>query len=141
MTVIAWDGKTLAADRQYTSAGMRRTAPKMFRVRDGIAAFCGVATDALELLQWLRGDRRPEDFPTACRASDDVQVILVTDGKVHSYESSPYPLVYEDPFFAAGSGRDYAMAAMHCGKTAAEAVEIACLYETGCGMGIDVMTP
>jgi ATP-dependent protease HslVU (ClpYQ) peptidase subunit len=44
---------------------------------------------------------------------------------------------YEDKKTATGSGRDYALAAMHCGKTAREAVEIACLFETGCGNGVD----
>lgn len=38
-----------------------------------------------------------------------------------------------------GSGRDFAIAAMHCGKTAREAVEIASLYENGCGNGVDVL--
>jgi len=141
MTVIAWDGKTLAADKQYTNAGIRRTGTKIFRLRDGLAAICGRASESLEMLEWLRGERKPESFPAVCRNSDDSLVVVVAGGKVYSYENTPYPMVYEDPFFAAGSGRDYAMAAMHCGKTAAEAVDIACLYESGCGMGIDVMTP
>ena len=47
----------------------------------------------------------------------------------------------EDQFAAWGSGRDFALTAMHLGKSAREAVEIACLFENGCGNGVDVLTP
>jgi ATP-dependent protease HslVU (ClpYQ) peptidase subunit len=45
----------------------------------------------------------------------------------------------EDPFIAFGAGRDYAMAAMHLGCDAHRAVEVACVFDTGCGMGIDTL--
>ena len=43
------------------------------------------------------------------------------------------------PFYAVGSGRDFAIGAMHCGKTPAEAVEIASKYDLKTGMEIDVV--
>lgn len=35
MSVIVWDGETLAADRQATCAGLRYTAQKIGRLEDG----------------------------------------------------------------------------------------------------------
>lgn len=43
------------------------------------------------------------------------------------------------PFWAAGSGADYAMGAMAAGKDAKEAVEIACRFDINCGLGVDVL--
>jgi len=113
----------------------------LFKIRGGVAAICGTIPLSLELLAWVRGERKPETFPDSCRNTDECQVIAVIKGVVQGWTNTPYPAIYEDDFIAFGCGRDYAIAAMHCGKSAADAVEIACIYENGCGMGIDVMTP
>lgn len=52
MTIIAWDGKTLAADKRGTVAGMAYTVTKIHRLPDGLVAFdtgCGNGIDTLEL--------------------------------------------------------------------------------------------
>jgi ATP-dependent protease HslVU (ClpYQ) peptidase subunit len=141
MTVIAWDGKTLAADKQFTSAGLRRTGCKLFRLRDGIVGIEGRTSDALSLLAWLRGNREPTNFPESCKGDDAPAVLGIINGTIQYWNGSPYPVTYDEPFTATGSGRDYAIAAMHCGKTAAEAVEIASVYDNGCGMGVDTLDP
>jgi len=45
----------------------------------------------------------------------------------------------EDAFCAMGGGRDYALAAMFLGKSALEAVQVACALDITCGKGIDVL--
>lgn len=141
MTVIVWDGKTLAADKQFTNAGLRRTGTKLFRLRDGAVGIEGSTVDALALVDWLRGDRKPADFPESCKGDDAPAVLGVINGKIQYWNGSPYPVTYDEPFTASGSGRDYAIAAMHCGKTAAEAVEIASIYDNACGLGVDTLAP
>jgi ATP-dependent protease HslVU (ClpYQ) peptidase subunit len=42
---------------------------------------------------------------------------------------------------AIGSGRNYAMAAMYLGKTAAEAVAVAAALDSSVGCGITTLTP
>jgi len=142
MTVIAWDGKTLAADKRGTVAGMAYPVTKIYRARGHLVAFSGNAGHAAELLAWfeLNGPhaaypKRPED--------EDAAGMLVIDpkGRVLMYSPlSSLPVLIEAPFFARGAGRDYAMAAMHLGKSAREAVEIACVYDINCGNGVDVFT-
>ena len=68
-------------------------------------------------------------------------MVLESIDKCLRYEQTPNPFVVEDKQWAIGSGRDYAIAAMHLGRTAAEAVAVACLFDVSCGMGIDTMEP
>jgi 20S proteasome alpha/beta subunit len=140
MTVIAWDGKTLAADKRVSQCGIARTTTKIFRIGELLAGSSGVTNEGAEIIEWVRRGRNPEDFPAHFRGEkSECQVLVVENGICKSYDGSPYAVVYEDSFYATGSGRDYAMAAMACGKSAAEAVGIACRFETGCGNGVDVL--
>lgn len=41
---------------------------------------------------------------------------------------------------AIGTGRDYARAAMHLGRNAVEAVQVAILFDENCGNGVDTLT-
>lgn len=141
MTVIAWDGKTLAADKQSTSNGMARTTSKIHRVRDGLLALTGAGGHGYALLAWFNGARDPAAWPRVQDAEDEGSVIHFTRDGVFVYGGNGCGVgePVEDPFIAFGSGRDYAMAAMHLGKSPREAVEIACLFDINCGCGIDVL--
>lgn len=141
MTVIAWDGRTLAADKRCCSAGMIRTVTKIHRIGDVLVGGSGDLCFVLQMHQWIRDGRKPENFPSAQRDKDDWQPVLIveTDGTPSIYDRTPYPVRYEDHFCAIGSGREYAMAAMHLGKSAREAVEVAIALDAGCGNGIDVL--
>lgn len=141
MTVIAWDGKTLAADKRGTVAGMGYTVTKIHRVPDGLVAFSGGGSHAAELLQWFRTGRDPATYPR--REDDDGAGSILVDlsGRVFMYPAAnPFAELIESPFFARGSGRDYAMAAMYLGCDARRAVEVACEFDIGCGNGVDALT-
>lgn len=140
MTVIAWDGKTLAADKRAVNSGLVLTTTKIRRIGDLLCGASGDISAAAEALAWVERGRNPDDYPAIQRSRDDYAGLLVIDGeRVLKYERSPMPTVFEDAFFAIGSGRDFALAAMHCGKTASEAVEIASVFDCGCGNGVDVL--
>ena len=147
MTVIAWDGKTLAADKRATYGNGARTVTKIRKIRAPgsdawvLAAIAGDGAIGEEVLAWLVSGADPAKYPALQRDKDrGASVMLVYGpGVVHEYTASPHPLIYEDALVAIGCGRDFAIAAMHCGKTAREAVEIACLYDTGCGNGVDTL--
>lgn len=140
MTVIAWDGKTLAADRLGDACGLRRTSTKIFRIGDSLFGAAGYASRAAEMLAWIQRGGKPDDIPQF-QLTDDYQDVLIVnpDGRVFIFGKSPTPFEMLDKFHAIGSGRDFAIAAMHLGKSAQEAVEIACLFDTGCGNGIDTL--
>lgn len=137
MTVVAWDGKTLAADKRATSSGLIRTVTKVWKA-DGL--LCGVAGDfgsCRALMDWVICGRESAKWPE-CQKTDEWAALLVIDGRqIMKYEKSPVPLIFEDEQFAIGSGRDFALMAMRLGKTAKEAVELTCEFDCACGNGVD----
>ena len=141
MTCIAWDGTTLAGDKRACNVGLARTVTKIHRAGDYIVGFAGDANVGVEMVEWVRSGMDREKYPEIQKdKSANVHLLVIDkDGSVMVYESGAYPVRFEDKFIAIGCGRDYAIAAMHCGRTAREAVEIACLYETSCGNGVDTL--
>lgn len=141
MTVIAWDGKTLAADKRASYSGMICTVKKIHRVDGVLVGGAGDLAFVLAMIEWIRQGRNPETFPADQRSKDDWQPVLVIerDGTPSLYERTPYPVRYEQTFVVTGSGREYARAALHLGKSAAEAVQVAIDLDHNCGNGIDTL--
>lgn len=142
MTTIAWDGKTLAADKQSNFGDQKTTVTKIFRLSDGsLAAGSGEFSFILSVIRWLDSGGASESFPAHQRDKDDWQPVLhiTTAGKICLYERTPFPVVREDLFTAIGSGKAYALAAMQLGQTAADAVVVASLFDPGTGRGVDAL--
>lgn len=101
----------------------------------------GDTATGLEFVEWVRRGRNVEDFPK--RQQDDKTsvsaVVIEIDGSVSSYDTAPYPIRIEDEQFAIGSGRDFALAAMHLGLPAHDAVEVAAVFDNTCGNGVDML--
>lgn len=143
MTVIAWDGRTLAADKRTSFGGAHATTTKVHRLASGeLVAGVGNTAQISEMLAWLAGSRDPATYPAdAQRKPDDCVSMLVVqlDGTLHQYEHTAHPIVIENRQWSIGSGGDFAMMAMHLGKTAVEAVELASLFCSNCGNGVDAL--
>lgn len=142
MTVIAWDGKTLAADKRSTYGGMICTVTKIQKVNGLLVGGAGEASFIGAMFEWIKGGRVTAEFPTAQASKDDWQTVLVIelDGSNSLYERTPHPIRYEQSHIAIGSGREYARAALHLGCNAQEAVAVAVALDSGCGNGIDALT-
>ncbi len=142
MTTIAWDGKSLAADRQATSGGggIRRVGePKVRHVGRYIYGGMGSMDDVEQIFEWLRnggGDPRPrlEEGGSYGLAVDvGTGIAYFVEGK------TPHLLPVHEKVAAAGSGRDYALAALVLGKTAKQAIELAIKLDVFTGIGVDVV--
>lgn len=134
MTVVAWDGQVLACDRMMTSGGLRQTTRKLFDIEGGAMAFTGSIDSGLALVDWVKNGG---EWP-ACQKTDDwAQALIVKNGKCYGLAQQPFMYEILDPFTSVGSGRDFAIAAMHCGRSAVEAVEVAASYCINCGNGVD----
>ena len=142
MTVVAWDGTTLAADKMTSFGGLHGTTTKVHRIGENLVAGCGTTALIQEMLRWFEGGCDPDKFPAQQRDSKESVSLLVVrkDGSLHQYETTPWPLVLHNKQWAIGNGRDFAMAAMYLGKTAREAVEIASVFCHDCGNGVDELT-
>ena len=136
MTTIAYDGKTMAADRLRTCNGVRiGNYKKIEKLRDGrIFGFCGEVKYRKMVLDHLKHqslDPLPE--------GDYCALVVRKDGSVYTLEGGSYELDATPPI-AMGSGGDFAMAAMACGKDAKGAIEIAIRFDTLSGGEIDEVT-
>lgn len=141
MSVIAWDGTTLAADKRASIGTLIRTTTKIFRVRGDLVGFTGDADTGMAMLAWFEAGADPARWPETQRDKDTWSGLLVIkpDGEIWKFERTPFAVKHPPQHFAVGCGRDFALAAMYLGKSAAEAVEVAIHFDSGCGNGVDVL--
>ena len=138
MTVIAWDGVTLAADRLVGCGGVKIRGRKIHYFGEFLLGLAGDADIGEEMRHWFMDGRIAKDFPASARG-DKATLIAISAAGILRFDSGPYPLHIEDDKCAWGSGSDFARAAMHLGCDAKAAVEVACLFVTSCGCGIDTL--
>lgn len=140
MTVIAWDGRTLAADKRAVSGGgISRTCTKIERHGDCLIAITGDWDTGAEMREWFKAGAQPDKFPPKAR-EDKSTLIVIDSDSIRTWAVGPYPLHIEAERCCWGSGRDYAEAALYLGHDAQRAVEVACVFQTDCGNGIDCLT-
>jgi len=140
MTVIAFDGETLAADKHMTDGDRSCTITKIWKSGDVVIAMCGDISYGLALKEWYLSGADPDEFPEPYDR-DTLSNLIVWDGKqLCAYERTPYPIYYEDSFCAWGSGAMVAIGAMAYGAAAVDAVAIANSHVPNCGMGINSFT-
>ena len=149
MSVIVWDGKIVAADRQMTSGDLKRTYTKLHHVatdpvrrewsREFVVAGVGSADELLALVDWARKGFVRSEWPDFMRKKDcETKMIVVSaSGVALHFEGEPYGIPVKDSFIAWGSGRELSMGAMAMGASATQAVRVACHHSPFCGMGID----
>lgn len=142
MTVIAWDGQTLAADKRSTMGSLIRSCTKIFKHNGELLGYAGSAAFGEHMLDWYKNGADPKDFPIGQRDKDDCVDLLVikADGSIQQFQRTPFPIAYTDHTFAIGSGRDFALAAMALGCNATAAVELTCTLDCACGNGVDTLT-
>ena len=145
MTVIAWDGKTLAADRLATSGGyIKGGATKIFRLdRGSLVGLSGGYDCCMALFDWLCGPRNPADWPAAAQSSVEwarAMEIWPGTGSVLFHERHPHALIIKMSYYAIGAGAECAVGAMAMGASAKQAVEIAIQFINCCGGDVDTLT-
>jgi len=138
MTTIAARVSTgeIAADSMVSGDDSFYLVEKLRRGKNSIYGACGDWDKCLKMLQVLEsGGELDSDM--------DVTVLeLRFDGKDNGlwiYEGTIIPARIKNDYWAIGTGSGYAIAAMHCGKSVQEAVEIACMYDTSSHGPIDYM--
>lgn len=142
MTVIAWDGKTLAADKRTEERVLWRTTTKIRRTSNGyLLASAGDADIGRAVLAWFENGADPDLYPPQAKTENNAgeMLAIAPDGTVLLFQRTPYGIEIADSTIALGIGRDAAMAAMYLGCDAKKAVEVASAVCVGCGNGIDTL--
>lgn len=133
MTVIAWDKKTLAAERLVT-VGDRVFGyeKKILRYNDGWWASRGDVIDGEQFKAFLNDSVRwkpAKDFEGIFTKGKHVYIV---DRRLTYWEITNH-------LCAIGSGGEVAEALLHEGYTAKEAVKAACRQIVSCGGKVDVV--
>ena len=140
MTVLAWDGKTFAADRLACAGTMKHTVTKIIRAGNDLIGICGNLSVGNEMREWYLNGADADLFPDSALEDSDTDLVVITqDGKVMVYSGSSTPFEIEDEKCAFGSGAEAARAAMLYGATAVEAVDVASQINITCGNGYDAL--
>ena len=140
MTVIVWDGKTLAADKRTGFGAEYCTTTKILRIRGHLVGWAGATALGVMVVAWFEAGADPEKFPEKQRGTDGGSLLVICpDGTVHHYASEPLPMVIDDTYFSIGSGSGMASAALYLGHDARRAVEVASALDLNCGNGIDTL--
>jgi hypothetical protein len=146
MTTIAYKDGIMACDSCWAAGGVLISrATKIERTPHLMMGFAGGA-DSRSIAALLRDVKSPRDLPSQealhrlGTIGQDARALVVftTSGRIFvidvdapSSKRGAQGGLWEIsfPYFAVGSGQDWARAAMALGKTAIEAVEFACEYD------------
>jgi ATP-dependent protease HslVU (ClpYQ) peptidase subunit len=135
MTTIAFDGLILAADSLCCWGNMKesRDAEKLRFVDGHYYAVTGADGMLDALIAWHKAGAKPEQYPRVGETGAQLVVINKTLRACIYYEQDqPYGCAVPRRW-AIGTGRDFAMGALHAGANAVDAVRIAANLDTRSG--------
>jgi hypothetical protein len=132
MTTIACNRDEMAADsRTSDSCTYFTTTDKIVRLGDALVGCCGNLDSIAKFLDWYQKRGDIPDFD-----DDDFEAIVLKKDGMFLYANSCRERRIKDKYFATGSGGMAALAAMHCGKTPAEAVRVAIRCDKNSGLPV-----
>lgn len=139
MTTLAYDGKTLAADRGAFYGDVIVSRRKLHRIEwhgvPAICATCGEVAVTQQILRWMQG--KEFEHP---KHDESSMVLAVTKSGLWSICSTLMPLKINSKIFATGVGGAMAMGALAAGATSKQAIKIVERWGCGASNGIDEMT-
>jgi ATP-dependent protease HslVU (ClpYQ) peptidase subunit len=140
MTTIAVNKNEIACDMQAThrSGYKLKVQTKIHHYSNPLVypkpfyiGFAGSLEDAHSVLEWFNS---PNDKPPKVRESE--YIILTEDKKIYTFANPLRWIQISEPFYAIGSGGQFALGALHSGKSPKEAVLIASKCDPATGLGV-----
>lgn len=135
MTTIAFDGTALAADSQVMGDYLEQNGYKIKRIGDKICGGAGDFQSVLMFFDWIK-EGEPDKKPDLDK---NFEALIVCGEKVH-WIGDKLIRIPSPKLCAIGSGSQFAIAAMYCGKTSKEAVALAKKLDAGTGGKIKTLT-
>lgn len=141
MSVVVWDGKTLAADRACFRSGVVTEMSKMESNDDFVAGFVGRVGPGRALARWAINGRKPEEYDDEWRENEVILVdrrtgeAWVYDGQWMGHTLPAHAAIGETAASAA------ALALVIAGHDARDAVDllVKCGRFDGVGFGSDAV--
>ena len=146
MTVVVWDGETLATDRQASDGSVKWETDKAWYVmRDDkpyIVSGVGYLKYIVALREWFTEGANPDKYPfgisdTGAYKITKSQLIVVSKDKgLMVYEDTPFPVIRGFTQCAFGDGKEFSYGAWSMGATSSEAVGVTNEHSLHCGKGV-----
>ncbi len=132
MTTIAAKFSTLeiAADSMVSGEDSFYLVEKLRKGKESIYGGCG---DWDKLLKFYAAIESGGELDSDM----DVTILELRQDGIWIYEGCIIPAKIKNPYWAIGTGANFAISAMSLGKTPAEAVEIACQFDTASRPPVD----
>lgn len=127
MTTIALNREMICSDSLCVDSGARSVVQKIFAYDDHVIGFAGDVSQGLMFLAWHEAGGQGE-YPFD---GNFEAVVLYEDGTIYSYDSGLMPIKMEHEYYAIGSGKHAAMAAMLLGCDPLDAVKVAMQVDAG----------
>lgn len=153
MTTVAWDGSTLATDSRATEddESAKSNCIKMWRIQSKVAPvkgeilLAGAGNEfAMDLFrQWVENGGEPNLHSRGVTGGEDGEefdAFIVHKSGTYNANRLCCLIKNLEPQWAHGTGRQAALAAMKCGKSAVEAVRTAAQIDPFTGGKIVSMT-
>lgn len=151
MTVIAYKNKILAADTKAVGEeGLTYKSKKLEKLSNGTLIGCAGDADCRDLVTIL-GKATLNKMPTKAKLRGTETffrgIWVFPTGEVfkvsvefeeNKWDAEIMPIL--EPQIAVGSGGAYALGAMLAGKSAIEAVKIACKLDNNCDLPVESMS-
>jgi ATP-dependent protease HslVU (ClpYQ) peptidase subunit len=138
VTTVAWDGRTIAADRLASYGNARRKVRKLFDCGEYVYGCSGDFSEAHPIAEWLTGGAKSSERPVFDEEKVFGIAVRKADAKAFVVEGKRVSLTeILDDQFATGCGRDFARSAMAFGRTAPQAVAFASRFDVFTGLGVD----
>jgi hypothetical protein len=142
-TTIACDGQTMAADSQITVNGVRKhsISSKISIINGAVIGCAGLLTDCMKFKLWwnlnapVSGTGLPAEKADRPKFKSLSALVALQDGSLWLYEEKCLPQRVMAPY-AVGSGSPYALMQMLNGKTATDAVAVACQEDLFSGLPV-----
>lgn len=145
MTTIAFDGFSIAADTMNQDGhGLKDYASKLLIGKNLIAGGAGerhkISAWWMKVKDMRISEILDHGYPTYHPDTDNSAIMLVDAVTLKCYKlgASEFMLCSRG-FHAIGSGRDFALAALHMGHSAKDAVQVAMEFDAGTGGEIEVV--
>jgi hypothetical protein len=137
VTTIAWRPGEIAADTLVCAGPTREGETTKIAVRQGVlAAATGCSVASRRFLDWFRGGMR--GLPDLGKDDRDAHGFLFIGDQIVWFTDIGC-CEMRAPFYSAGSGEDFARAALAVGASPADAVIAAMRFDTSTGGRVQVL--
>ncbi len=128
MTTVVATRTSLVSDSKCSEGSASFKTTKLFQVGDSLLGVAGTLTAALKFIKWFK--KQDHDEPPILGETDDFDVLEVSPNGMFIWDRDLTAIEILSPFYAIGSGRMAALAALHLGTSPEQAVETACLIDS-----------